>query len=84
MTKRHIKIKNGSRRQNQESWLYGAKNRLPFPPYSILVNLLPQNWIYPIISALSNSFSKFAPINLLKTGIVELNANGFLTIRRIS
>jgi len=84
MTKGHTRMKNYSRRENQKSWLYGAKNGLSSPYNSILFILFPQNWLLPIIRALSSNFLKFAPINPLKTGIVELNANGFLTIRRIS
>jgi len=74
-------MKNHSRRQNKKSWLYGAKNGLSSPYNSILFILFPQNWLYPIYSALSDSFSKFTSINLLKTGIVEVNANGILTFQ---
>jgi hypothetical protein len=75
-------MNNYSRRENKKSWLYGAKNSLSSPHNSILVSLFPQNWLYPVICALNNKFSKFASINLLKTGIVEPNANGLLTFQR--
>lgn len=67
-----------SRRQNQKSSKLEASTGLKKVWSSTLFNFIKQKKHYLIRYSLSNSFSKFASINSLITGIVENNMKEFL------